>query len=59
MPTTTKEEKKEIMALKTYINSLEEVDENLHSLYKPKGDGFALDVEGEQDRQALREKVKD
>jgi hypothetical protein len=59
MPTTTKEEKKEIMALKTYINSLEEVDENLHSLYKPKGDGFALDVEGEQDRQALREKVKE
>ena len=47
------------MALKTYINSLEEVDESLQSLYKPKGEGFTLDLEGEQDRQALREKVKE
>ncbi|MAH80880.1 MAG: hypothetical protein CMP39_04295 [Rickettsiales bacterium] len=50
---------KKRMALKTYINSLEEVDENLQNLYKPKGEGFALDVEGEQDRQALREKIKE
>jgi hypothetical protein len=58
LPTTT-ETKEEVMALKTYINTLEEVSESLQEFYKPKGDGFSLDLEGEQERSALKEKLKE
>jgi hypothetical protein len=47
------------MSLKTYINTLEDIPEALQEFYKPKGEGFSLDLEGEQDRTALKDKLKE
>lgn len=35
------------MALKRKLQSLDEIDESLHSLYREDGDGYVLDVDGE------------
>lgn len=45
------------MSLKTYINNLEEVPESLHDYYHEDGDGFRLDLEGQQDRNELKNKL--
>ena len=45
------------MSLKTYINNLEEVPESLHEFYHEDGDGYRLDLEGQQDRNELKNKL--
>lgn len=44
------------MALKRKLQSLDEVDESLHSLYREDGDGYVLDLEGDDvgDASALK-----